>query len=148
MPQPLLWKASWIRFTFFPSQPNTVIHDFLTDFGPYDFKRKDAGMSVKFTDPLTEEDFVRNGARKARMEIADGITLKIQRPQKDPELYLVNFSLKDKVECVFKSQLRTQIAHEAATAISQDPDTLDAMGEFFKGKKSVGHSSFKSKEKQ
>jgi len=97
MPQPLLWKASWIKFTFFPNQPNTVIHIFLTDFGPYDFKEKGTGMSVKFTDPLVE-DFVRNGARKARMEIADGITLKIQRPQKDPELYLVKFFLKEKVE--------------------------------------------------
>ena len=102
MPQPLLWKASWIRFTFIPSQQNTVIHDFLTDFGPYDFKEKSAGMSVKFTDPLVEEDFVRNGARKARMEIADRITLKIQRPQKDPELYLVNDYGKRRLKVCFR----------------------------------------------
>jgi len=75
-------------------------------------------MSVKFTDPDVEEDFVRTGARKARMEIADGITLEIKRPKKDHALYL--------------SQLRTQIAHEAASAIKQDPDTLEAMGEFFR----------------
>jgi len=118
MPQPLVWKASWIKFTFIPSQQSKVIHDFLNDFGPYDFMENERGMSVKFTDPDVEEDFVKTGARKARMEIADGITLLIKRPKKDQQLFL--------------NQQRTQIAHEAATAISQDPGTLEAMGEFFR----------------
>ncbi|CBY19503.1 unnamed protein product [Oikopleura dioica] len=119
MPQPLLWKASWIKFTFTPRQEKRVIQTFLTDFGPFDFKETNGGMRVKFTDPFVEEDFVKHGARKARMNIADGISLKIQLQKKD------------RGELALK-QLRTQIAHETATAISQHPDTLDAMGEFFR----------------
>ena len=144
MPQPLLWKASWIKFTFTPRQEKRVVQTFLTDFGPFDFKETNGGMRVKFTDPFVEEDFVKHGARKARMNIADGISLKIQLQKKDRgEVALVSkFWMKSSTKYLFQNQLRTQIAHETATAISQHPDTLDAMGEFFRGKHFPKYNSF------
>ena len=85
MPQPLVWKAQWIRFSFAPKISMRQIHAFLTDIGPYELKEKQGSMNVRFCQPDVEDDFIKNGPRKARTEIGDGIVLDIQ-PVEDEKM--------------------------------------------------------------
>ena len=83
MPQPLVWKAQWIRFSFTPKISMRQIYDFFTDIGP--FELKEGSMTVRFCQPEVEEDFIKNGVRKAKIEIGDGIVLDIQ-PVEDEKM--------------------------------------------------------------
>ncbi|CAG5105402.1 Oidioi.mRNA.OKI2018_I69.chr1.g2101.t1.cds [Oikopleura dioica] len=87
-------------------------------------------MNVRFCQPDVEDDFIKNGRRKARIEIGDGIVLDIQ-PVED-----------EKMKQAALSQLKTRIAHEAASAIKAEPEILESMGEFFRESDFTKHEEF------